>query len=377
MKRVSSFSYYSVKCPVCGTLNRFKGIKPEACVETGRDTDFGPSAAASRDSEQRVKNPMLYFMATCKKCLFTHELNRELIEWENGLEFKSQAFKVSRGKHLQELRRKGSLIRKMAKTLKPSKDPFASSVVKFLLGIYDEALRPDSSSYNLGRYYLRVAWIFRDQNEKEKSAWINENITTQPLNEVFGSIELQHSDYLQKVGKLKNLLESEFHLERLAGNQKIKKRCRTLINQMIKELNSLKHSLDQLQHIYEDRQDKESARDYADLLKFEDLLFDLKRDWPGVPVNEKEALEFSLENYKKSLAKEVKGNRMIQIPYLIGELSRRTGDLASAEEYFDLTIDAGQDFVQQNRDDQLKTALARKILEMAHQQKEVILRGKE
>jgi len=377
MKRVSSFTIYSVKCPACGTLNRFKGIQPEAYVETGRDTDFGPSVATSRDSEQKVKNPLLYFMGTCKKCFFTHELNREFIEWKDGLEFKSEAFKVSKTKHLQELRRKGSLIRKMGKTLKPSKAPFASSVMKLLMGIYDESLKPDSSYYNMGRYYLRVAWIFRDQNQKEKSAWINENLTIQSLDEAFGSTELQHSDYLQKVEKLKNLVESEFQLRHTATNQKIRKQCSSLINHMIKKLNSLKDTLDQLQQIYGARQDKESARDYASVLEFEDLLFDLKRDWPGVPVNEREALEFSLENYKKSLAKEVKGNRMIQIPYLIGELSRRTGDLASAEEYFDLTIDAGQDFVQQNPDDELKTALAKKILEMAHQQKEVILRGKE
>lgn len=376
MKKVSSFTIHKLKCPVCGTLNRFKGIMPKAYVETGRDTDFRPAVADFEGPGQRVRNPLLYFMATCRDCFFTHELNREFTEWENSSEFKSPGFKAWKRRHLQELKRKEGLIRRMGKALKPSKDPFGSSAIKFLLGIYDESLKPDSSSYNLARYYLRVAWIFREEKEREKSAWIKENLTIESLDETLKSIQLQHSDYLEKVQRLKGLVEFESSSGYSAGDKKTKSHCNLLMDRMIKELESLKDSLDQLQDILRDNQDKPPAQGSGGL-RFEDFLFDLKMDWPGVPVNEKEALELSLENYKKSLTQNLRGNRMIQIPYLIGELSRRIGDLGTAREYFDLTIDAGNDFIQQNRDDRLKTALAQKILEMAHQQKEVILRGRE
>ena len=376
MKKVSSFTIYKVKCPVCGTLNRFKGIMPKAYVETGRDTDFRPAVADFEDSGQKVRNPLLYFMATCRNCFFTHELNREFIEWENSSEFKSPGFKASKRKHVQELKRKEDLIRRMGKALKPSKDPFGSSAIKFLLGIYDESLKPDSSSYNLARYYLRVAWIFREEKEREKSAWIKENLTVESLDETLKSIQVQHSDYLEKVQRLKGLVEFESSSGYSAGDKKTKSHCSFLMDRMTKELESLKDSLDRLQGIFRDNQNKPSARGSSGV-RFDDFLFDLKMDWPGVPVNEKEALELSLENYKKSLTQNLRGSRIIQIPYLIGELSRRIGDLSAAREYFDLTIDAGNDFIQQNKDDQVKTALAQKILQMAHQQKEVILRGRE
>lgn len=377
MKKVSSFTIHKLKCPVCGTLNRFKGIKPKAYVETGRDTDFRPAVKDFEDSGQKVRNPLLYFMATCRNCFFTHELNREFIEWENAPEFKSPGFKASKRKHLQELKQKESLIRRMGKALKPLKHPFGTSAIKFLLGIYDESLKPDPSSYSLARYYLRVAWIFREENQREKSAWIKENLTIESLDEILNSIQLQHSDYLEKVQRLKGLVEFESSSRYSAGDKKIKRHCNLLMDRMIKELESLKDSLDRLQGIFRDNQDKPPARGSRGGLRFEDFLFDLKMDWPGVPVDEKEALELSLENYKKSLTQDLRGNRMIQIPYLIGELSRRIGDLSAAREYFDLTIDAGNDFIQQNKDDQVKTALAQKILQMAHQQKEVILTGRE
>jgi hypothetical protein len=136
-------------------------------------------------------------------------------------------------------------------------------------------------------------------------------------------------------------------------------------------------SLDQLQHMQQDFQDKPLANIGNNLFKFEDFLFSLKMHWPEVPINEKEALELSLANYKKSLTQGLKENQKIRISYLIGELSRRIGDLGSAKVYLDLAINVGQDFIQKNEDDHLKTALAQKILEMAYQQKEVISRGRE
>jgi uncharacterized protein (DUF2225 family) len=377
MKKTSSFNVYRVECPVCRTANTFKGIKPKAYLETSRDTDFGPAVRDCQDPRHQVKNPLLYFMGTCKKCYFTHELNKEFIEWENGLEFRSRAFETSRTRHLQELKKKNGFIMSMGKNLRPSKDPFASSVIKFLLGIYDESLKPDPSSYNLGRYYLRVAWIFREERQKEKSAWIKENLTIQSLGEALESIQSQHADYLQKVQKLKGLVEFEFASEAGSKNEDIRNRCNLLVDQIIRKLNSVKNATDELQSLHRENQHKPLAQSGNNLLGLEEFLFGLKMDWPWVPTNEKEALELSLENYKKSLTQGLKGNQMIQIPYLIGELSRRIGDLDTAKEYFDLTIDVGKGFMEENREDELKTALVQKILEMAHQQKEVMLKRKE
>jgi len=373
MKKVSSLKYYKVKCPVCGTPNEFKGIKPKAYVETGRDTDFCPLARDWQDSKHRIKNPLLFLMATCKRCFFTHELNKDLIEWKNHPEFRSPAFVTLKRKHLEEFKQKNGIIKRMSKSLRPCKDPFSTAVIKFLLGIYDESLKPAPSYYNLGRYYLRVGWIFREERKKEESAWIKENLTHQSLGETLKSIQVQHADYLKKMKKLKEEVQFEFESE----TKSIKDRSDFLIDHIIKELNTLKGSLDQLQHIHQDYQNKPLANMGNDLFRFEDFLFALKMQWHEIPINEKEALELSLANYKKSLTQGLKENQKIRISYLIGELSRRIGDLNSAKEYLDLAINVGQDFIQKNEDDPLKTALAQRILEMAYQQKEVISRGRE
>ncbi|MGB2696732.1 MAG: DUF2225 domain-containing protein [Candidatus Zixiibacteriota bacterium] len=378
MKKVSSFKIYKIQCPVCGTLNQFRGIRPKAYVETRRDTDFCPVSRDWQDSRHQVKNPLLYFMATCKQCFFTHELNKELVDWKNNQEFKSPAFVSFKKRHLQELDKKDGIIKKMGKALKPSIDPFSSAVLKFLLGIYDENLKPVPSNYNLGRYYLRVGWVFREEKDKEKSAWIRENLTFQSLDQILESIHDQHKDYLQKIRKLKDLVEFEFAgCEPEMEKKDNKNRYHSLIDQMMEELTSLRDSVDQLQTIYRSGQHKTALPPENSLLKLENFLFSLKIQWPEIPVNEKEALKLSLDNYKNSLTNDLKGNQRIQISYLIGELSRRIGDLDGAKEYLNLTIDVGQDFIQRNSEDQLKTALAQKILEMAYQQKEMILKRKE
>jgi hypothetical protein len=53
---------------------------------------------------------------------------------------------------------------------------------------------------------------------------------------------------------------------------------------------------------------------------------------------------------------------------MIGELARRAGELEMAREYLQSAMRTGQEFIHQHRNDYAKTALARKILEMAVEQ---------
>ena len=62
------------------------------------------------------------------------------------------------------------------------------------------------------------------------------------------------------------------------------------------------------------------------------------------------------------------GNQQIQASYLIAELSRRIGDYEQAKEYFNTTIRSGQELVYRHKGDRSRTALARKILELAIEQ---------
>jgi hypothetical protein len=89
------------------------------------------------------------------------------------------------------------------------------------------------------------------------------------------------------------------------------------------------------------------------------------------PLSEHDALRFSLDFYKKSYENghEVSaGNQQMQVEYLLGELCRRLGKSEEAKQYFNNTIKSAQVFIYENKGDSTRTALARKILDMAIEQ---------
>ena len=102
-----------------------------------------------------------------------------------------------------------------------------------------------------------------------------------------------------------------------------------------------------------------------------EFLLTLKSRWGGIVTNEKEAMEKAIHYYVEAFAggRDISpGNQQIQASYLIAELSRRIGDYDQARQYFNSTIKHGQEFIYQNRKDPSRTALARKILELAIEQ---------
>jgi len=92
------------------------------------------------------------------------------------------------------------------------------------------------------------------------------------------------------------------------------------------------------------------------------------RIWDGVPRSEKEAVRLAVRYYIGAFenGREIsRGNQSIQAAYLIAELSRLIGDHDTARQYFNTTIKMGQDYINEIRGDRTRTALARKILELA------------
>jgi len=110
---------------------------------------------------------------------------------------------------------------------------------------------------------------------------------------------------------------------------------------------------------------------FGEHVSLAEFLIKLQPHWDGIVANEHEALEQSIRYYKEAFAggREIDaGNQQIQASYLIAELSRRIGDYDGAKQYFTSTIKVGQEFIYQNRHDQSRTQLARKILELAIEQ---------
>jgi hypothetical protein len=112
----------------------------------------------------------------------------------------------------------------------------------------------------------------------------------------------------------------------------------------------------------------DDAERYGDYPSYTSFLRDIKVHWNGIPLDETEALGKSLEHYRKAYreGRDIpQGNAQIQLAYMIGELSRRTGRYIDARQFYDLTMRTGRQWIHKLKSDPTKTALARHIVDLA------------
>jgi uncharacterized protein (DUF2225 family) len=404
MKLDSPFFLTKVQCPVCGQINEFENIKAGAYTETKRDTDFCPRGIIWANPEYQKTNPLLYFMATCPNCFYTHEFNQSYKEWKKDSFFVDHRLSLIRERHQQELKRQENVISKLGEALDPDKHPFESAVIKLLLGIYDQKLTlEESNALDMGRYYLRVAWLYReDQGERETAHKVDKlNLT-----HLQKSLRALRSNFRNQGEEISDLLSSvdacfgtQNGVEKIdQKKEQLKIKFTGVLDKIKEDISSLRESLDELTDICDESQNlsyaselenikitsevpenfvpDESFHFRKDHLTFESFLSSLRKHWPEVPLNEGEAMELALKYYKRCY-QEVKDmkqeNQRIQAAYLIAELSRRVGEYQEAESYFEEAKRIGQDFIQRNQNDANKIALARKIVELAQKQEKLNL----
>jgi hypothetical protein len=110
---------------------------------------------------------------------------------------------------------------------------------------------------------------------------------------------------------------------------------------------------------------------YGDYPSYFDFLQALGNFWDGVPRTETEAMSLSLSHYRTAYREGraiPAGNPQIQLAYMIGELARRVDDYDVAQEFLNLAIRTGRDWIHKLNSDPTKTALARRIVELAVEQ---------
>lgn len=385
MKIESPFFMSKLECPICGTTNEFENIKVGAYAETGRETDFSPKDVIWANPDYQAINPLLYFTASCSHCFFTHEFNKEFKEWKNDNVFKMYRLKTLREKHLKKLAEPDSIIRALGSAIDPKEHPFQSAIMKFLLGIYDEILLERPSALDLARYYLRVAWLFRENEGGGRGLHQAEKMNLSNLGKTVHELVSIHRGLKERLYKFRDMVEMHSKVKSQDENHNLKREAiRNDYLKTITELDSLISPLEQkseqLLSIYA-RNEKLALEEgdesfklsggFKNFSSFESFLASLRKFWTEIPINEYEAMGFSLKYYKQSFeqSRDISpGNQQIQAAYLIGELSRRVGDYDEAKKYFNVAIRTGQDLVNKNKDDVNKAALARKILELAFEQ---------
>jgi len=373
------FLYTNVECPLCKTENAFETVRVGAYVESGRDPDFCPTGIQWRFEKYQSHNPLLYLIATCPRCHYSRELNDTFRGWKNDTTFKTYRLKRVKERHLEELTVKDSIVQRLGAAIDTAHAPNESAIVKLLLAIYDENINERPSNTDLGRFYLRIAWVYREIGRSAgtegvipQSSGVRMSGAVSQIAALANGAERARSEANTAIA----LLEKEV-FDGLAPDAKAR------MTEIIESINAyqmkLGESFDELRRTLAERAattlvDSGTQRKFGGCESFGEFMLNIKSRWSDAPINEGGALTLALDRYKKALesGNEVSaGNQQIQICYLIGELSRQTGLYEQAREYFNSVVKVGQEFVHQNRNDKSRITLAKRILEMAMEQSRI------
>jgi uncharacterized protein (DUF2225 family) len=382
MLNETPFLLSKVECPICKTINEFEVIKVGAYIEGGRDTDFCPKSIEWRIPRYQMYNPLVFFTAVCNNCFYARELTNEYREWKNDVNFKTYRLKSIKERHLEKLSTVDSVVKQLGETINVSEYPNESAVIKLHLAVFDEMLTDHPSALDIGRFYLRIGWVYRDMVETENpNRTFIGNLMDEVLNKysmIVSSVETVGTD----IDSFARSIESHFEAEHLSADMKARMlryrerfadrlgSLREGIEHVDAGLSGLKELIGEYKSDIQGEGDDGSAR-FGRYSSFREFLASAKRRWDGVVLDEQEALKKAVHYYRQAFesGRDVSpGNQQIQVSYLIAELSRRVGDYDLAKQYFSSTIKSGQEFIYQNRRDRPRTQLARKIMELAIEQ---------
>jgi len=164
------FLQANVTCPICGMDHEQTKLKSHLFIEQGRDIDLKPLTILRKKKGLGHIHPAVFFMWHCPYCHFTAARS----EYEDPI--KDSAIRPEKLKKAIVLSYKNDpAIKKVFDLLTPSEYDenmtFYHAVQLYLLAIYQMQLVDDfvnKEPINIGRYALRLAWLYRDINASEK-----------------------------------------------------------------------------------------------------------------------------------------------------------------------------------------------------------------
>jgi len=384
MVNESPFFLTRVECPICKTINEFETVRVGAFLEKGRDTDFCPIDIEWRNAKYQAYNPLTFFAATCTHCFYSREFSNSFREWKKDNNFKVYKLRNIKDRHLDQLATADSVLKDLGEHIDISAYPTESAVIKLHLAIFDELLADHPSMLDLGRFYLRIGWLFRDLERDEDPGLRVVRSMLAEIESRYLGVRTALADTREESGVLRRHIEAHFESPELPAPlasraEGIKERFQSTMDQFEAAIAEASGQAQQFAQVYGEYQEMATGDNasagtgpgFGGHASFVEYLGHLRHRWDAIVTNEHEALRQSVKHYIEAFSegKDIApGYQQIQASYLIAELSRRVGDHDTAREYFNSTIKYGQDFIYRNRNDRSRTALARKILELAMEQ---------
>jgi uncharacterized protein (DUF2225 family) len=379
----SPFFLTRVECPICKTINEYEMVRVGAYVENGRDSDFCPRDINWRVPKYQAYNPLVFFIATCDHCLYSREMTGNFKDWKNDNNFRTYRLKTIKEKHLDRLATADSFVKKLGEAIDIARYPNESAILKLHLAVFDEQLNEHHSQLDVGRFYLRVGWVFRGLEEGENPQVLLLRGLMHDSDAKYQVMRHAVRGFHEQADAFSQSIDSHFDSDEISAELKSQiypyrnkfgaaaSSLGEALRQTDERLSDLDRLLDEYKSVTLGSDESGCDAPFGRYRSFAEFLLDVKKSWSGVVADEHEALEKAVHYYKEAFAEGrdiAPGNQQIQASYLIAELSRRIGDYDEARQYFNSTIRHGQEFIYNNRNDATQTALARKILELAVEQ---------
>ncbi len=155
---------YEIKCAVCSTANSFFRLKRDMARAAKTDGDDHPITYKWGKPGFDSVDPKMFFLGTCSKCGFTGELDEA--EYRTSGD-DPQTYKRSFNEPaLQQIKNASSSGKGITQSLLKrvaEEDELGSTIAKFHLAIFSQCCRVRIVPGNIARYYLRLGWLYRDQ----------------------------------------------------------------------------------------------------------------------------------------------------------------------------------------------------------------------
>jgi tetratricopeptide (TPR) repeat protein len=380
MNKTAEPLYYSqLECPVCKTINEFENIRAGSYTENGKDSDFRPTGRTWLNPEYNRYNPLLFFVATCKKCFYSREFNQDYKNWQKDTSFKTYRLKTIQESHLKELSKSDGIVRILGQHIDQGKHPFESAVIKFLLAIYDLKLQTRPPQLDIGRYFLRIGWLFREKGECGGSIISKGSSFFNRLRAENNDARLSLPKLEENADGLKRMIEHEFPVmfEDVPDLEQHIQSLRQAVNEVSLSINSLITADSKLLKVITDTEkaltgtEPSSESAYFEFNSFEEFLKLIRELWDEVPLSEEEALLKAVQYYEKayqSSGEISQGIQQVQAAYMIAELSRRVDNYDNANQYFNQAIRLGREITMSKEADKSTASFTKKLLEMAMEQ---------
>ena len=380
MAEDTPFVLTRVTCPVCRTVNEYECVKAGAYTESGFDTDFRPLGRRWANPRYQWVNPLLYFMATCTSCFYTRELTRASAADPSDPCASPDETRSLRQRHLGSLTEQDSSIRRLGDSLWAESYPIPTAINKLALGILSEHLLEHPSDYDLARWYLRVAWLFRELGtEVEQDATAPHKQSRRDLMQAIAAAGEDVKHLAERCHEISQFLLAHPESVQIEFNDQDTpaRFCRSLatVSEQVERLampfGELRTQLQSGPGMVVGLKVGRRGEPYGEHASYVDFLKALRMDTPAVPTNEEEAMALSLGHYRRAFETQGRaesGHGPLVTAYMIGELSRRLRRWDDAERFLGWSREAALAMISEQGPTRPNTALARHIAALAELQ---------